>query len=161
MIYFLLFLTLIFFGCSRKEKPSERLEKFSEKGLVGVDFNDYSTFSIMGQIERAETLQVENPHYKEVMDYVITEYYKGCVLKRYESPTFGKSVIFYLKVEDSGVKLNYVKLGDRVDKIKKVFGDPVFESDSLWVYKTEAGSEVNFYFRDGILKKVEWNLYID
>jgi len=92
---------------------------------------------------------------------VITEYYKGCVLKRYESPTFGKSVIFYLKVEDSGVKLNYVKLGDRVDKIKKVFGDPVFESDSLWVYKTEAGSEVNFYFRDGILKKVEWNLYID
>lgn len=161
MRYFLLFVFLFVFGCSRKERPSERLEKFSEKGVAGVDFYNPSSFRLLGKVERAETIQVENPHCEGVRDYVITEYYRGCVLKRYESPTFGKSVVFYLRVEDRGIKLNYIKLGDKVEKIKKLFGVPAMESETLLIYTTEARSEVNFYVEQGILKKVEWKLYLD
>ena len=161
MRYFLVFFIIMLFSCGRRETFSERLERFSEKGIVGVDFNHYHTFSILGNPVKAETLTVNNPHYEGIRDYVITDYYKGVVVKRYESPTFGKSVVFYCLVEDRKVKLEYVKIGDKLDRVRRTFGSPKVDSDSLLIYVTSAGSEINFYFEHGNLRKVEWKLYID
>lgn len=139
-------------------------EEFIWKGWafnLGKDVTEI--IANLGKPGRITTKRIRNRHDPKQTDIISNLFYDGLEVATYQAGYDKKEFIILVAIKNSRYKAKFdIVIGSKKDNIISILGKPSKQKKNILTYEDKSGyADVNFYFRNNMVYKIEWLVFPD
>ena len=156
-------------GYDRKDSDTlsaqDRLNLLVDQGYAFIgNLSQEEIINILGKPEHKSIKTHLNKHFPEYEDSYITLYYPRFIIQLFHSEAADQEFVTHFSIVEKDQDFIWAtNIGMTIQQIQTIYGVPaLYDTDYLlFEEETEAGSNVIFHLKNGIVNRIDFCFYTD